>query len=95
MMLIENLLIGVIHIAFAAIDVLFLVILLKVIYDRWQIAWIEPILTAIRPMMSVVMNRFAALVLKATGKSYPEKTWLVLLIICLLVIRFLIVSILR
>jgi len=91
--LIENILIGVVHLAFVAADVLFLVILLKIIHDYWQIPWIEPILTAVKPAMSVVLNWFAAIVLRVIGKSYPEETLLVLLIICLLVVRFLIVGI--
>jgi len=88
--LIENILIGVVHLVFVAADMLFLVILLKILHDRWQIPWIEPILTAVRPAMGIIMNGFAILVLKATGKSYPEKTLLILLIINLLVMRFLI-----
>jgi chromate transport protein ChrA len=91
--LIENILISVIHIVFVAADVLFLVMLLKIVHDRWQIPWIEPILTAVKPAMSVVLNMFQSLVLRATGKSYPEKTLFILLILCLLIMRFLIISI--
>lgn len=91
--LIENILVGVVHLAFVATDVLFMVMLFKVVHDRWQIPSIEPILTAMNPVMNIVLNWFAALVLKATGKSYPEKTLLILLIISLLVMRFLVVSI--
>ena len=91
--LIENILVGVVHLAFVATDVLFMVILLKIVHDRWQIPLIEPILTAVKPAMSVVLNWFASLVLRATGKSYPEKTLLVLLIISLLFMRLLVVSI--
>ena len=90
--LIENILIGVIHLAIVAADVLFLVILLKIIHNHWQIPWIEPILTAVKPAMSVVLNWFAAMLLRVTGKSYPEKTLLVLLIICLLVMRMIIID---
>ncbi|HML73145.1 MAG TPA: hypothetical protein PKB02_01490 [Anaerohalosphaeraceae bacterium] len=91
--LIENILVGVVHLAFVAADVLFMVMLLKVVHDRWQIPLIEPILTAMKPVMNVVLNWFAVLVLKATGKSYPEKTLLILLIISLMVIRFLITGV--
>jgi hypothetical protein len=91
--LIENILIGILHLAFAAVDVLFLLVLLKIVHDRWRVAWIEPILTAVQPAMSVALNRFASLILRITGESYLEKTLLVLLIICLLVMRFLVVRI--
>jgi chromate transport protein ChrA len=90
--LIENMLISVVHLAFIVADVLLMVVVLKIVHDRWRIPWIEPILTTVRPAMSVVLNWFAALVLRATGKSYPEKTLLVLLIICLLVVRMIIVD---
>jgi hypothetical protein len=90
--LIENILIGVIHLAFAAVDVLFLLALLKIVHDRWRVACIEPILTAVKPAMSVILDWFAAMVLKASGKSYPEKTLLILLILFLLVVRFLIIG---
>jgi hypothetical protein len=67
--------------------------ILEIVHNRWRIAWIEPILMAVRPMMGIIMNGFAVLVLKATGKSYPKKTLLILLIISLLLMRFLVVSI--
>ena len=91
--LIENMLISVVHLAFVVTDVLLMVLVLKVIYDRWQIPWMEPILTAVKPAMNAVLNWFASLVLRATGKSYHDKTLLILLIICLLLMRFLVVSI--
>lgn len=90
--LIENIIVGVVHLAFVAMDVMFMVVLLKIVHDRWHIPWIEPILTTVRPAMSVIMNGFASMVLKATGKSYPEKTLLALLIICLLIMRMIIIS---
>jgi chromate transport protein ChrA len=92
MELIENLSIIVVNLTFVAADMLFLMILLKIAHDRWQIPCIEPILTAVRPLMGAIMNWFASVVLKATGKSYPEKTLLVLLIISLLVVRMIIME---
>ena len=91
--LIENILIGVIHLVFVAADVFFLMMLLKIMHDRWRIPWIEPILTAVKPAMSIVLNWFTATVLRVTGKSYSEKTSLILLLICLCVIRILISSV--
>jgi chromate transport protein ChrA len=91
--LIYNILIGVIHLLFVVMDIFFVMIAAKIIYDRWRIPWIEPILTAVKPAMSVVLNMFQSLVLRATGKSYSEKTSLILLLICLCVIRILISSV--
>lgn len=91
--LMQNLLIIIVHLTFVAADVILMMAILKIVHNRWRIAWIEPILMAVRPVMGIIMNGFAALVLKATGKSYPEKTLLILLIISLLVIRFLITGV--
>jgi chromate transport protein ChrA len=91
--LMQNLLIIIVHLTLVAADVILIMTILKIVHNRWRVAWIEPILMAVRPMMGIIMNGFATLVLRATGKSYPEKTLLVLLIISLLVMRFLVVSI--
>jgi hypothetical protein len=89
----ENLLISVVHLTLCITDLLFIVIVLKIVHDRRQIHWMEPILMAVRPLMSVVLNWFHPLVLRVTGKSYTERALLFLMITCLLVLRFLIVSI--
>jgi len=93
--LIENLLIVVVNLAFVAADMLLLMMLLKIVHDRRRVSCLEPILTAVRPLMSVVLNWFASVVMKVTGKAYPEKTLLALLVICMLVLRFLVISITR
>jgi hypothetical protein len=91
--LICNILIGVVHLIFVVMDIFFVVIAAKIIYARWRIPWIEPILTAFKPAMSIVLNWFAAMVLKVTGKSYSEKTLFILLLICLCVIRILLTTV--
>ena len=91
--LISNILISVVHLALCVADVLFVIIVLQIVHNRWQIHWMEPILTAVRPLMSALLNWFHPLILRVTGKSYSERTLLVLLVICLSVIRFLVVSI--
>lgn len=90
--LIEHILIGLAHLALVAADILFLMLILQIVHDRWQLAWLEPIFIATKPVMSVVLNYFASLVLNVTGKSCPERTLSVLLIICLAVMRFLIIG---
>ena len=90
--LIYNILIGVVHLLFVVMDIFFVMITAKIIYARWRILWIEPILTAFKPAMSIVLNWFAAMVLRVTGKSYSEKTLFILLLICLCVIRILLTS---
>ena len=90
--LLENILLSIVHLALCITDVLFILIVLKIVHDRWQIPWMEPILMAVRPLMSAVLNWFHPLILKLTGKSYPERTLLFLLAICLTILRFLVVS---
>ena len=90
--LIEHILIGLVRLALVVTDILFLMLILQIVHDRWQLAWLEPIFTAAKPVMSVILNWFASVVLKVTGKSYPERTLSVLLIICLTVMRVLIIG---
>ncbi len=90
--LMENILISFVHLTLCIMDILFIVIILKIVHNRWQIRWMGPILTAVRPLMSTVLNWLHSLILRITGKSYSERTLLVLLTICLTIVRFLVVS---
>ena len=90
--LIENILISIIHLLLCITDMLFILIVLKIVHDRWQVRWMEPILVAVRPIISAVLNWFRPLVLKVTGRYFPERILLVMLAVCLTILRLLIVS---
>ena len=92
--LIENILLSIVHLTLCLMDVLFILIVLKIVHDRWQVRWMEPVLIAVRPIISAVLNWFRPLVLKVTGRYFPERIMMVVLSICLTILRFLIVSLL-
>ena len=91
--LIENILIAVIHLAFVAMDILTAMILLEAVYEKRRYAALKPIVKACMPITDLIVIRFSRLVESVTYKVYPRKTLLVLLILCMLVIRFLICGI--
>lgn len=91
--LIVNILLSIVHLILCITDIMFILIVLKIVHDRWQIRWMEPILVAVRPITSAVLNWFHPLVRKVTGRSFPERIHLVVLVICLTIFRFLLVII--
>ena len=93
--LIDSLLTGLIHLVFVVFDIVFLLMLLKMINDRWHFSWLNQVVKAIEPTTILVLDSFQALIVKLTGKSYPEKTRLVLLIVCLWIIRSVIISLVK
>lgn len=88
--LINNLLISVVHLVFVAMDILLLMILIKVIYERWQISWLKQIMKVIEPPMTLILNYVRDVVMRITGKKYSEKILLLLTIACLSLARFII-----
>ncbi len=92
--LIHNLLMSVIHLIFVGTDILMTMILLKVTYDRWQPECLKLMSRAVKPVISFITGYLEVWTAKMTGKTYPEKTQLVLLVICLSVIRFIIATLL-
>ena len=90
--LLNNLLISVIHLAFVITDILVLMIVLKGIYRLWQFSWLRPINNVIEPALSLVTYHLGTWIRKITGKTYPERTLLILLIIGMTFFRFIIVG---
>jgi len=92
--LIQNLLLSVVHLAFVVMDVLVVMVLVKVVYDRWQPECLKLMSRAVKPVISFITGHLEVWTAKITGKTYPEKTQLVLLVIYLSVIRFIIATLL-
>ncbi|MCK4913916.1 MAG: hypothetical protein KAS69_04895 [Planctomycetes bacterium] len=90
--LIHNLLVGIIHLVFVAMDILVIMVLVKVVYDRWQIEFLKHIANAIEPVINTVTTSAGKLAMTITGKSYPQKTLLVLLLFSMWIIRLIISS---
>ena len=93
--LMHNLVMSVIHLLFTAMDVLVVMILVKVIYDRWHFAWLKPFAAIVTPPVNSITRPLGAWLSKMTGKSYPEKTLLLVLIFCLWIMQVVIVALLK
>ena len=85
--LISNLLVGIVHLVFVAMDVFLLMVILKVIYSQWELPWLKQIIKAIEPLMNFTLNYFERIVVGITGRRYSEKTLWLLVILCLLLVR--------
>jgi len=88
--LIHNLLISVIHLLFVAMDILMAMILIKVIYERWQPEWLRQIHNTIKPLIVPIMAFVYRTVKRITGKSLPEKHLVLVIIVSMCVARFVI-----
>ena len=88
--LIHNILIGIVHLIFVGMDILVMMILLKVIYDRWHFVWLKPFANIVEPAIKSITSPLYAWLSKTTGKSYTEKTLLILFILFLSLVRLII-----
>ena len=88
--LFNNLLISVIHLAFVVMDILMLMILIKVIYRRWRFEWLRLLNSAVEPVTHCVTDYLGIWIREITGKTYSEKTLLILLVVCLIFVRLVI-----
>jgi hypothetical protein len=70
-------------------------ILVKVIYDRWHFVWLQPFAAMVAPPVNSITRPLGTWLSKMTGKSYPEKTRLLLLILSLWLTQIVIVALLK
>ncbi len=54
--LITNLLLAVIHLAFALMDIITIIILVDAIYSRYRYQWLEPVAKAAKPILDAIVN---------------------------------------
>jgi len=90
--LIHNLLVSVTHLLFVGMDILVVMILVKVVYDRWQFLWLKPFFDLVCPSVKFITSTLGARLSRITGKSYPEKTQAILLVLFLWAIQFVFAS---
>ena len=90
--LIYSLLVSIVHLIFVGMDILMVMILIKVIHDRWHPNWLRQCVQITEPLMTSITCFFHAWLSKTTGKSYPEKTCLILLVLGLSFLRLIICS---
>ncbi len=88
--LITNILIGITHLTFVAMDILMAMVLIKAIYCRWRMKWLEPIVNAIEPLIIQLTNMAQKISVRVTGRTYPERTLLILIVVFMCFFRILI-----
>ena len=93
--LINNLLMCAIHLLFVVMDILMTMVLIKVIYQRWQPEWLRQINNAVEPVMISITGHLGAWVTRITDRTYTDKTLILIFILCLLAVRFVIASFLQ
>ena len=91
--LIFNLIISIIHLAFVAMDILMLMMLVKVIYTKWGFEWLRHISDAIEPVMTYMLSYFQKTAFTIAGKTYSEKKLITLILIVSMILRLVIVSV--
>jgi len=92
--LLTNLFISIINLVFVAMDILLLMLLAKIVYQRWRPSWLEQIANAIDPLISFVLDHFQRLISRITGKTYSTRISLNLLVFCLWITRLIVAGLL-
>ena len=88
--LIHNILIGVIHLLFVVFDIIFVMILTRVVYQRWKPSWLKYAADIVEPLIVPVMGFVYRAARWITGKSLSEKYLLLVIIVSIWVTRFVI-----
>jgi len=88
--LLPYLLRSIIQLTFVAMDVLLLMVLIKVAYDRWHFTLLEPLSSIVEQPLKHVTDFIGRRLSRRTRKSYPEKTRIILLVLCMTVVRLVI-----
>jgi len=91
--LITNLLLAVIHLAFAVMDIITIIILVDAIYSRHGYQWLEPMAKAIKPALDAILNWLDSLIFNALDTHYGRRALLIMLLIAMIIIRLVIAGI--
>ena len=86
--LIHNILTVVIHLLFVAMDILMTMILIKVVYQRWQPEWLRQINNTIEPLVVPLLDFVDRAVRRTAGKSLSGKCLVFVIIVSMWVTRF-------
>jgi hypothetical protein len=78
---------SIIHLFFVVTDILMVMILVKVSYDRWHFIWLRSFANLVEPALKSITDSLGNCLSRKTGKVYPEKTRLLLLVLSLLFVR--------
>ena len=88
--LIPYILRSVVHLAFVAMDVLVIMILVKVVYDRWHFTWLKPLFDIVEPPTKSITRFVDTRLFKKTRRHYPEKTLIILFLLGMTLVRLVI-----
>ena len=88
--LIPYILRSVVHLLFVAMDVLVLMVLVIVVYDRWHFTWLKPLFDLVEQPIKSVTNCIDSWLYKRTRKHYPERTLIILFLIGMTLVRLVI-----
>ncbi len=91
--LITNILIAVIHLAFAVMDIIAIIILVDVIYNRYRPDWLEPVAKAAKPVLEAILNWFDKLIFSISAKHLDRRSKLIMLLIAMIIIRVIIAGV--
>jgi len=92
--LLTNLFISIVNLVFISMDILLLMILAKIVYQKWKPSWLKQPVDITEPLISYVLGYFQRLVLRITGKTYSGRTSLNLLAFCLWITRLIVAGLL-
>ncbi len=81
------LLLSFIQLAFMVMDCLVVMILVKVLYDHWHFVWLKPFAELAGPPVRAITDSVGTWLQNKTGKSYPPKTLLTLLVLSVWIIE--------
>ncbi len=88
--LLHHLLLSFFHLMFVAMDVLVVMILVKVVYQRWKVPWLRPFANMVNPALTYIITPISRWITRITGKPPTEKATLLLLIFSLWISRLII-----
>jgi hypothetical protein len=92
--LLTHLFISIINLIFIAMDILLLMILAKIVYQRWRLSWLKQVVDTVEPLISSVLGHFQRLISRITGKTYSKRISLNLLVFCLWITRLIVAGLL-
>lgn len=85
---------SVVQLIFVVMDFVVIMTLVEITYNRWQFAWLKPFAEIVKPAVNTITGFIGTWLSQKTGKSYPEKTRILLLVLCLIVARSVICALL-
>jgi chromate transport protein ChrA len=90
MTFLENIIMALLHLVFAAMDILTLIILLEAIRRLFDPKWLRPVISATKPLLDAVLIPLNEAIHKATNRRYDQRKLMMILLALIMVLRTLI-----